>query len=315
MLASTRPDINRPRASELFARFPGADRAGFTLETPSPGPGKFRLEILLEGGPTLELAQLRLHTQDQPRLLYMHVPKAAGSTVNAFLQNHFRRSKCAIHIETDPRWHSDINQIRDMDFVSGHVTLPALAARLNLDDYYVVTAVRNPFFQVVSHLAWIRKLAEKSEAQRFQRHPEYVQQLALKLKATDLSRPRSLRRLIASLNQSETRLLDNCQLRYFVKMDAGELVTGDHVAQAQDSSQIFDRIGTTEHIGEFLQGVAEDLGWARPGRLVTQNVAQSYFGLDARKARLRKALEPLVRHDLELVRFIRKARDRSGRRN
>ncbi len=311
-IACANLEFHRPRVNQLFPEYPDSEMAGFSMNIPAPPAGSYWLRIEGENGQISLVAKIRLVERTQPHLLFMHVPKAAGSTVNKYLTSHYMRGNHEIHIESNPKWHHDIDYIRKLDFVSGHITLPNLAKKLNLANYYKVTLVREPYPQLISHLAWIRKLSDTSEEHRFKRHPKYVQVFSRKLLGTDLSSPRAIRKLVKSLGDSEKRLVDNCQVRYFAHVELRKDVAGENLHEAKETSRIFDRIGTTDAIEEFLQGIAEDMGWAKSSIPISENVSRGYYGLDTTKVKIRAALKPLVRHDVELYRFIRQLRGEQG---
>jgi hypothetical protein len=304
LLATAELDIRRPNVSTLFAGYPNADQAGFSMDLETPAVGRYWLRAEGEQGQNLPFAELILEERTQPRLLFMHIPKAAGSTVNSYLASHYRKRRHEVHVESHPKWNRDDNYFRSLDFISGHVTLALLAKRLNLENYYKVTVVREPYAQLASHLAWVRKLSDPGEEVRFKNHPDYIQQFSRKLLAADFSKPRSIRKLVKSLTELEQRLVENCQVRYFAPVAAGKAASKADLTAAIQACQIFDRIGTTQTIDEFLRDVARDMGWAEPVQAGRENISRGYYGLDISRFRTRSALEPLVRFDLGLYQYL-----------
>lgn len=313
IVAAAGLEFNRPRVEELYPHSPDAAGAGYRLElSASPGE-RYKVEIELESGKRWVLAELELQLQEQPKLLFMHIPKAAGSTVNRFLASHFSGSRHVLHIESDPDWQRNPDRIRQLDFISGHVPLPQLARKLNLDDYQKLTVLREPYAQLASHLAWIRRLSDPGEEQRLERHPAYIQALSRQLSATDFADPASLKSLVSGLNESETRLLDNCQVRYFTVIPQGEHVSVLNLEQAVEDSAIFDRIGRADAVAEFLEAIARDMGWAPPRQAIMENISRSYYGLDFACEETRKALFALLRYDLDLYQRVTSSRTGNGR--
>ncbi len=300
-------------SKSCIPRSPDAPQAGYRLEVASSPGERYQIEIELESGKRWKLAELRLHQHEQPKLLFMHIPKAAGSSVNRFLAGHYSRSKHVVHIESDPDWQQNPDRIRQLDFISGHVPLPQLARKLNLDDYRKLTVLREPYAQLASHLAWIRRLADPGEEQRLERHPGYIQALSRKLSAIEFSDPASLRSLISGLNESETRLLDNCQVRYFTAVAQDEHVSPLNLEQAVQDSAIFDLIGNADAVGDFLEAIARDMGWAPPRQAIVENISKGYYGLDFSREETREALFALVRYDLDLYQRVTSSRTGNGR--
>jgi hypothetical protein len=300
VLASSAVDQHRSQVSDRFAGYPNAERSGFELELPSPGLGTYRLRLLTRTGKVIRAGRLELHPQKQPRLVFMHIPKAAGSTLNHWLASHYRKSRYEVHIESQGRWRSDPKQYRELDFVSGHVPVGRLGRHFDLEQDYLVTVVREPFAQLASHLAWIRRLSDAGEEHRFAAHPAFAQGLSRKLLKIELSDAEALDSLVGQLEQSEIRLLDNCQVRYFCNLPPEERVTAEHLQKAIENFRLFDRIGVADRLSDFMNDVARDMHWRIPKKVLRQNVSASYYGLNIGDPATRRALEPLVHFDLQL---------------
>jgi hypothetical protein len=301
--------IHRPRAQAAYPEYPGASHAGFELAVPNASLGHYFLAVKAGNSRVERIAQLELYREQEQRLLFMHIAKAAGSSVNQYFSEHFSRRRQLVHMESSDRWLANPPQLDGFFFLSGHVAYPALLRRLDsLDRYRLVTVVREPLFQLASHLAWIRRLAEQGEEKRLRDHPQYVQNFACKLQATDFTDPRSIRATIESLTDRERALVDNCQLRYFTR-PAGEWVGSGDVEPALRAAEGFHRIGFAEDLPAFLAAVARDMGWPPPSaEAPRENVTRNFFGLEQPGRRVRKALEPLYRHDSELYDRLRRRR-------
>ena len=301
--------VGRPRVQELYPDSPDSEQAGFSFYAAGLDSGNYELAAELENGEVLALARLELVQSSPQKLLFMHIPKAAGSTVNRFFASHYADSQHAIHIESNPDWQSDPDKIRALDFVSGHVSLPFLAKKLNLDEYFKVTVVREPFAQLVSHLAWIRRLADPGEVKRLERHPPYIQEFARKLRTADLSGPAAIANVCAHLEDLERRLVDNCLVRYFCAVTPGNPVSKADLDTALEACGEFNRIGVTDRIDDFLANVSITMGWKKPKQRINENVSQGYYGIDLKNREIRSALEPLVYFDLQLFRHIESTAD------
>jgi hypothetical protein len=305
-IASAAPSILRPKVKAAHPNRPGSDHAGFELEVDSPPPGRILLSLEGEDGQAETAAELELVLEDQPKLIFMHIAKAAGSTVNAFFASHYARGRYLVHIESEKAWREAPKSLREFDFLSGHVSLPSLKRRLGIENFRLVTVVREPYAQLISHLAWVRRLSDAGEEYRFHRHPEYVQAFSRKLAGHDLANPGELKTLIRSLNDLERQLVDNCQVRYFTRVEAGFSVSEGDLRQARVAVREFDRIGTAEDLDAFMAGVAADMGWPAPRPVKRENVTRDFYGLERAGMRVRAALKPLVRYDLQLYELVRR---------
>ena len=305
-IAAAEVNRHRPRAAEVHAACPGADRAGFEMSLSPPAPGTYWLAAVSEQGDAERFAEIRLVEEDQPRLLFMHIAKAAGSTVNRFLASHYAEGSYLLHIESEAAWRDDPGSLHKYDLLSGHVGLFALKRRFGTGGYRLVTVVREPFAQLTSHLAWVRRLSDPGEEQRFNRHPEYVQAFSRKLAGLDFTHVADLRRLIAGLSDVERQLVDNCQVRYFTRVENNASVTADDLLSAQGATTEFHRIGLAEDLEGFLSALAGDFGWPAPDRTARDNVTRNFYGLEQGGPEVRAALQPLARYDMQLYDFIRR---------
>jgi len=311
ILATAKLDIFRPQVAQHFKRFYNSESAGFRLVTVTANlpTGKFFLKLVLKNGKTAIVAEFELANHNQPKLLFMHIAKAAGSTVNSFFSSHYPNDQCAVHIESNKKWHSSPDDLKKLRFMSGHIHLYALKKKLHLEDYYKVTVVREPYAQLCSHLSWIRRLSDPGEERRYKQHESYIQKFSSKLAKINFADPEALNNLMRSLEDLEMRLVDNCQVRYFTLVPPGTAVNDAHPLEAIKASEVFERIGTTEHTSTFLKTVANKMSWPEPDDFVRENVTQNFYGLDTAKADIRAVLEPFIRHDLVLYNHAKQLYD------
>ena len=305
ILATAKLDISRPKVARHFKRFHNAESAGFRLVTANLPTGKFFLKVVLKNGKSVIVAEFKLVKYDQPKLLFMHIAKAAGSTVNSFFASHYPGNQYAVHIESNEKWRSSPDDLKKLRFISGHIHLHALKKKLDLKDYYKVTVVREPYSQLCSHLSWIRRLSDPGEEQRYKQHESYIQKFSSKLAKIDFANPEELSNLMHSLEDLEMRLVDNCQVRYFTSIPPPTAVGDADQLEAIRASEVFDQIGTTDHTGAFLKKMANKMLWPEPEDFKRENVTQEFYGLDTSRNDIRAALEPFVRHDLKLYEHVR----------
>jgi hypothetical protein len=303
ILGSAKPNIGRPRVHEHFEKYYNSESAGFELNVTNLVAGKYSL-IAETSQKQFTLAKISLRENLKPKLMFMHIAKTAGSSVNTYFSSHYAKDRYSVHVESNEKWRKNRNWAQNLGFVSGHFNLPHFKRVLNPKGYYKVTVVREPHAHLISHLAWIRKLADQAEKARFAQHPVFVQHFARKLAKTDLSKPEEIIRLIASLEDKEKQLVDNCQVRYFTQIAVGEDVCAKDAQSAIEASAEFDLIGTTDNIDQFLNNVAERMEWKPPKVEVRENVSVNFYGLNISDERIRAALKPLLRYDLELYQYI-----------
>ena len=74
--------------------------------------------------------------------------------------------------------------------------------------------LRDPIDQLISHIAWVRRLAEPDEKERFYQHDTEIQDIATSLAKVDLESPVHLAKWVSELSREAQSLFDNCQVRY-----------------------------------------------------------------------------------------------------
>ena len=242
------------------------------------------------------------------RMFFVHLPKTAGSTVNAFMKDCLGERACATHIETRPEWkfgNVPDSIFEDKVFLSGHVHLRFLRQKLTLRNTLVTTMLRDPIDQLISHIAWARRLAEPDEKERFYRHHSEVQHVATCLAELDLGSPVHLAKWASELSPGARSFFDNCQVRYLTdrgQIDRGPTgrVTQRDLLGAIGNLEIFDLVGRSDRVPSFLNKVAAKMSLQECSGSdvnVRENVTKTKYGLDPGDAGIRAALESLIQFD------------------
>ncbi len=239
-----------------------------------------------------------------PPLLYVHIAKTAGSTVNKVLSEWFGSSASILHAESKATWR-ELVQENQISFLSGHIPYKAFLELEVLNGYKKSITFREPYSHVISHLAWIRALALPENSAMYSEHPEYIQKLSDKLANCNLSVPSDISKVISNLEPLEHRLLDNTQTRYIRTNLAKSTVDKQDLADAVINLNQFDYIGVDTNISGFLGHIARDYQFDYQLEDLRENVLVSKFGLDVSNLDIKKALFPLVQFDLELYEKLR----------
>lgn len=234
------------------------------------------------------------------KVLYIHIPKAGGSAVNAYFAERFGNGNCFPHAENrlqDSKLdHSKVDSSR---FVSAHLIYPRLRQHFSGQDRFTVTVLRKPMEQITSHLAWVRYQTDARQKRAYGALPDFLKQLAQRMAKIDLGNPVTLEKFLGELEPRELAFFDNCQTRYLIPHVNGPLAPG-MLARAKRNLQTLDFVG----ISEQMQNVFDYLSWhlrlspAEGSRRV--NESQQKFGLDAGDPALREVLRPYVALDEEL---------------
>jgi hypothetical protein len=246
------------------------------------------------------------------KVLFIHIAKAAGSSVNKFFLDVFGSDACAVHLESNHEWQAATGAALlsgAKSYLSGHIVYREFRDKLDLNDFFVFTFLRNPVSHVVSHLAWIRKLADSSDVVRFNAHPEYIQCLAIKLAKVDFNSVTDVVALVRGLSAVERALLDNPQVRYLRQSNNGGAVCSVDVNSALNTLAEIDDFGFVESIDVDLARIARSVGHA-VAMAPKENALSSKYGLSESNDLLIGALDELIKYDVSLYENACFMRDR-----
>ena len=146
------------------------------------------------------------------KLFFIHVPKTAGSSFNAFLADNFKgEAHCEKYIDAASREFSSLDKIKEFEYISGHLNYSDFSANgFNRKDYFMMTFLRDPLKQLISHVNWVIHIFDVSE-KFFKGHPKIIQDMTLELRSLDLNEPDQL---IFAL-EKHAGLFQNNQAKYF----------------------------------------------------------------------------------------------------
>jgi len=232
-------------------------------------------------------------------LFFLHIPKTAGTFFNKFLSMQFNSYIDHIEVKDLPA-----DEIKQYEGFSGHVPLPKAQKEFDLADRKIITILRNPIEQIVSHITFVRReLAEPSEKERLKTHSKPIQEIALKLKKTDLSNPAKIEKFITWLEKKNYWLFHDCQTRY-LGGGSGEIKPAV-LNNALKNLEKINYVGITERLKEFMILLNLSEGY----KLIDynkENVTKNRYGLDINNSDIRKALQPLIQNEHIIYMFARK---------
>lgn len=235
-------------------------------------------------------------------IYFMHVAKAAGSTVNEIIARQYTAEEVALHFENTPV--AEDSSLQSKKFISGHPFFYAAKKRLPfIENAYKITVFRNPINQVMSHIAWVRRLAEPQNLLQFYKHAKHFQEMALRFKHMDLSCAKELKSFANNLNKFENTTFNNFQTRYLTPK-LPQNISEDDFRTIESALDEFDKIGITESLDSFLESLFTEMNWIYPEDIIDQNTAGDYFGLDPKDPAQKDALYPLIQHDARLYDMV-----------
>lgn len=222
-------------------------------------------------------------------LIFLHIPKTAGSTLHAVLERHYRRDQCFTVTGHAPQRIADFAALppavrHRVRLLKGHMPFGAHAYLAGESRY--LTFLRDPVERVRSHYHYVRRNPGHYL------HPRVVDE---KLSLADYVESG----LSGELNDGQVRLLaGHDQDLPFGACGA------EHLARAKASIEShFALVGLTERFEESLALAAVVLGWSWTPAYANRNV-----NTDPREpldADTRAATEAVNRHDIALYAWAR----------
>jgi tetratricopeptide (TPR) repeat protein len=128
------------------------------------------------------------------------------------LKENFRGEEhCEKYLEPGNVFKS-LDYLKSLDYISGHIMLDVFDKNnFSKKDYFLMTFLRVPLSQLISHLNWVIHIYDISP-KFFAGHPKHIQQMSLELRGLNLYDPDSF---ISALKKFQG-LFKNSQSRYFV---------------------------------------------------------------------------------------------------
>jgi len=220
------------------------------------------------------------------KICYVHVPKTGGTSVNDFFANYFKRYY--FHIEGSNIQIKEL--LKKYDFISGHVSYGAIKDKIS-NECIKLISFREPYNFVISHLSWIRKLADPGEEKRFQSHPKIFQEIALKMKTYDFSDSNQINDFINWIEKKKFFYLHDTQTLYLDKHK--------NIERAEKLLNDFEFVGITENLEDFFKLIDYELNLNLLSKISVpkKNINENKYGFDINNEDTKKVLDRLIEKD------------------
>ncbi len=152
--------------------------------------------------------QLPLSSGSGPRLLFMHIPKTAGTSFNTQVSKMFPRKKISTHIELEDKKSYPL-LARKKRYLSGHLRYGIFKDYFCVGDVRLYTIVREPYAHLHSHLKWMIRTAAEGSDNYFKFSNKVIYELGKKLAATDFARVEGIEDFVRHLSDVEAKFFDN----------------------------------------------------------------------------------------------------------
>lgn len=231
-------------------------------------------------------------------IVFMHIPKTAGTSFNTLALSLFPKGRGISHIELiDKTRYSDLQ--RTYRYISGHLPVGTLKDSFQLEQADLYTIIREPYAHLHSHLRWLIRTASTQNDNYFRHNNPAIIELGNALATVNFSHAKSLKSFIAGMNDLEAAFLDNMQLRYFLDQPPCRTERAD-LDKAKENCRLFRQIGTTERYADFTANFIKTHALIQPGKPFQLNRSRERPLFDLSVPAIRDALYPLVYLDLQL---------------
>lgn len=131
-----------------------------------------------------------INNKNLPLIIYVHVPKTAGSTVNEYMR---KVSNLSIsHCESIINIPEQLNvAFATKEWISGHVPLSQFEKNIEAlckREVRYFTSVREPLAQIMSHYNWLIEIFHQS-SNFYNGHPDKIKIISTKIRESDNSNP------------------------------------------------------------------------------------------------------------------------------
>jgi hypothetical protein len=238
------------------------------------------------------------------KICFMHIPKTAGSSFNAFLRRCYPQAFYAPHLERLPE--EALESITAAkNCISGHLPwykIKPLAAR---DHHRLYSIIRDPYRHLHSHINYVRRVFTDSEdeAHYTYKHNDTIRELAAKLLLVDFKNDPQIRSFVDSLAGYELDFFDNIQTRYFLAYRPEKVSLVDF-ENAQENIRQFRLIGLTEEYDRFIDRFCQDVLLPPQTELQRSNISDHYELFDPLQSSTSNPLQELVKFDQLLYQHV-----------
>lgn len=237
---------------------------------------------------------------------FMHIPKTAGTSFNAFARTCFSSDRFVTHLErlgNDQRRQA----VDRAHYLSGHLPLYQLKGLVELDNFDCFVIIREPYAHLHSHLNYLRGVDPGARFEHYYpyRHNEAVKTFSAYLNQVDFSDTDEVRTFIAGLSGYQRDFFDNLQTRYFLDYRP-DTVGPDDLERACENVALFRAVGLTEAYDRFRKQFCDFIGITDAEQTLRSNRSDTYRLFDLSDHSVRQSLLPLVQYDMGLYEFVSK---------
>ena len=248
----------------------------------------------------------RLGVPSDKQIFFMHIPKTAGSSFNAFLRRCFSGEESVFHLEREEKERSE-TIVHEKQCVSGHLPWYDIKTLTEGSSFQFYSLVREPYNHLQSHLNYVRRVFTQGEDESLYgyQHNDAIKALGEKLSGVDFSDTAQTRTFVAGMNGYEFDFFDNIQTRYFLDYRPSKVEQQD-LERALEIVEVFEDVGLTESYQQFVDRFCQSVGIPKPKLLQQANIADHYHLFTREDISPEAPLYELVSFDLQLYEALQK---------
>lgn len=194
------------------------------------------------------------------QIVFMHIAKAAGSSINNIFAQVLGEENCHFHIESSLLKQSYDEVLENKIFISGHAYFNIIE-KISTENTIKFTILREPYSHIISHILWLDHYGMPEYENEYESLNKDVKSLVDLIAKTDISNAYELDELLTNLPPWGIKLLNNCQTRYLLgQQNNFQPLSLKSFSIAMKHLKLFDVYGSMDNIKEVITSVFQLYG-------------------------------------------------------
>lgn len=194
----------------------------------------------------------------EKKIFFMHIAKAAGSSVNKIFGQILGEENCHFHAESILSEKSLKEILENKKFVSGHIYFNFVKELEDDDNIITFTLFREPYSHISSHILWLDHYGMPEYKQEYEGLNQDIKELIDFISDTDIANPYDLDYFLTNLPPWGIKMLNNCQTRYLLgQQNNFKPLSLKDFPYALKHLKSFNVCGTVENMKQTFKSVFE----------------------------------------------------------